>query len=91
MDKSDIIQSVNTPSFKAGHALKLEGQEGIKREQVVQGIQKLMADDETRQRAKAISRDVYNNGFPSSSADAIVVFLYLVDAKRRNSYKKMIF
>jgi UDP-glucoronosyl and UDP-glucosyl transferase len=74
-----------TKCFKAGHVLKSEGQEAIKREQVVLGIQKLMADDETRQRAKAISRDVYGKGFPSSSADAIDAFLNLVDAKRRIS------
>lgn len=74
-----------TKWLKVGHVLKSEGQEAIKREQVVQGIQKLMADDEIRQRVKAVSRDVLGKGFPSSSADAVDAFLDLVDTKRRNS------
>lgn len=76
-----------TKWLKVGHVLKSEGQEAIKREQVLQGIHKLMTDDEIKQRVKATSRYVFGKGFPSSSADAVDKFLDLVDAKRKSQDK----
>ncbi|KAF3324850.1 UDP-glycosyltransferase 73B1 [Carex littledalei] len=79
-----------TKWLKVGHVLKSEGQGAIKREQVLQGIPKLMTDDEIRQRVKATSKDVFGKGFPSSSADAVDNFLDLVDAKRRKCQVKLL-
>ncbi|KAJ3690898.1 hypothetical protein LUZ61_020062 [Rhynchospora tenuis] len=71
-----------TKLLKVGHVLKAEVEEAIKKEQVIQGIQKLISDEEIRQRAKVMSKDVFGKGFPPSSADAIDAFLDLIDAKR---------
>ncbi|KAJ4804017.1 Glycosyltransferase [Rhynchospora pubera] len=68
-----------TKVLKVGHVLKAEVREAIKKEQVIQGIQKLMSDEEIRQRAKAMSKDVFGKGFPQSSADAIDAFLDFID------------
>ncbi|KAJ3672582.1 hypothetical protein LUZ60_007303 [Juncus effusus] len=74
-----------TKQLRVGHVLKTEGQGSVKSEQVVLGIDKLMKDEETMERVKAFSKDVFGKGFPTNSANSVDAFLDLIDAKRTNT------
>ncbi|KAJ3672580.1 hypothetical protein LUZ60_007301 [Juncus effusus] len=74
-----------TEWLKTGHVLKRGGRhEAVCRNEVAEGIEKLMSDDETRKLAGDVAEKMFGEGFPSSSDKALGEFLDLIDEARRS-------
>ncbi|XP_031503449.1 UDP-glycosyltransferase 73C4-like [Nymphaea colorata] len=63
--------------LRVGAVLAVRGKGAVNKKQVVDGLEKVMGDGETRSRAADLKKTIFSSGFPASSSTSIDAFIDL--------------